>query len=148
MTIGSRIHKARKQAGKTQQLVADHFGISRAAVSQWEADDTTPGTKKLKQLAAFLNVPPQWLVFGDSAEEGGVSDKQSYNKEFVSRTRQARKHAGMTCAEVATVFGIREQAYIKYENRTPLPHYLLERFCILVRCDVEWLVMGRGRRYT
>ena len=74
--------------------------------------------------------------------------KESYNKEFVVRTRQARKHAGMTSVEVARMLGIKEPAYQKYENRTPLPHYLIERFCILVRCNVEWLVSGKGRRYT
>ncbi len=75
-------------------------------------------------------------------------DKDNYNRLFVARTRQAREYAGMTRAEVATMLGIKAPTYHKYENRTPLPHYLIERFCVLVRCNVEWLVTGQGRRYT
>ncbi|MCZ6465728.1 MAG: helix-turn-helix transcriptional regulator [Alphaproteobacteria bacterium] len=75
-------------------------------------------------------------------------DKDNYNRLFVARTRQAREYPGMKRAEVAMMLGIKEEAYKKYEYRSPLPTYLIGRFCVLVRCNVEWLVTGQGRRYT
>ena len=74
--------------------------------------------------------------------------KDNYNRLFVACTRQAREYPGMTRAEVAMMLGIKEEAYKKYEYRSPLPTYLIGRFCVLVRCNVEWLVTGQGRRYT
>ena len=43
-------------SSKSQQAVADHFGISRAAVSQWESDRTTPAIDRIIKLADFLNI--------------------------------------------------------------------------------------------
>ena len=41
----------RKKAGLTQQQVADHLGISDAAVVQWEKGKTFPKTEFLPKLA-------------------------------------------------------------------------------------------------
>lgn len=64
MSLGSRISEARDWAGKTQQEVADHFGISREAVSQWESGDTRPRSAKLSGLTRFLGVRLAWLLDG------------------------------------------------------------------------------------
>lgn len=48
------IYAARKKAGLTQQQVADHFGISDAAVVQWEKGRTFPRTEFLPKLAKLF----------------------------------------------------------------------------------------------
>ena len=63
-TLGDRIKEARRALGKTQQDVADQFGITRAAVQQWEDGDTTPRHQRLQKLARFLKVNPTWLITG------------------------------------------------------------------------------------
>ena len=73
MTLGSRISEARDWAGKTQQEVADHFAISREAVSQWESDDTRPRSAKLSELTRFLGVHPAWLLDGSGPMSGNAS---------------------------------------------------------------------------
>ncbi|MDP6088397.1 MAG: helix-turn-helix domain-containing protein [Nitrospinota bacterium] len=73
MTLGSRISEARDRAGKTQQEVADHFGITREAVSQWESDDTRPRSAKLSELTRFLGVHPAWLLDGFGPVSGNAS---------------------------------------------------------------------------
>lgn len=62
--MGRRIRQARLAAGLSQQRVADRFGISRAAVAQWEAGDTNPGTAKLEGVADVLGVRIEWLAIG------------------------------------------------------------------------------------
>lgn len=63
-----RIREARKSAGLSQQQVADHFGIQRPAVSQWEASDpgkrTTPGTERLAEFADLTKCGIEWLISG------------------------------------------------------------------------------------
>ena len=73
MTLGSRISEARDRAGKTQQEVADHFDISREAVSQWESDDTKPRSAKLSELMRYLGVHPAWLLDGSGPMSGNAS---------------------------------------------------------------------------
>jgi SOS-response transcriptional repressor LexA len=71
MSIGRRIAHARKEAALSQQAVADRFGISRAAVAQWESGDTHPGMTKLEGLAQVLNVHLEWLATGKGAKRAG-----------------------------------------------------------------------------
>lgn len=59
MSLSDDIKKARKSAGKTQQDVADHLGVSVQAVSQWENGRTLPGSAKLVQLAQFIGLQLQ-----------------------------------------------------------------------------------------
>lgn len=61
-TIGQRIRWARNNAGLTQQQVADHFGIARVSVTQWEGDKTAPESDKYPELARLLDVPVEWLI--------------------------------------------------------------------------------------
>jgi transcriptional regulator with XRE-family HTH domain len=68
--VGERIRAAREKAELTQQAIATHLGISRAAVAQWETDVTSPSIATVHDLARFLpgEVTAQWLAYG-------VSDK-------------------------------------------------------------------------
>lgn len=61
-TIGSRIKHARTARRLTQKQVADHFGIQRVSVTQWESDTTTPDVERIPALASFLNVSTDWLL--------------------------------------------------------------------------------------
>jgi len=70
MSIGRRVAHARKEASLSQQAVADRFGISRAAVAQWESGDTHPGMTKLEGLAQVLNVRLEWLATGKGSKRG------------------------------------------------------------------------------
>lgn len=62
--MGRRIRQARLAAGLSQQRIADRFGISRAAVAQWESEETNPGTAKLEGVADILGVRIEWLTTG------------------------------------------------------------------------------------
>lgn len=70
MSIGRRIAHARKEASLSQQAVADRFGISRAAVAQWESGDTHPGMTKLEGLAQVLDIRLEWLATGKGSKRG------------------------------------------------------------------------------
>lgn len=66
MTLGNRIKRARERLKPkpTQQDIADAFGISDKAVSQWERDETVPEHAKLAKLAELLHVSARWLLDG------------------------------------------------------------------------------------
>mgnify|MGYP002529984455 CR=1 FL=1 len=41
-TLGRRIQEARKAAGLSQESLGERLGVSRQAVSKWEADAAVP----------------------------------------------------------------------------------------------------------
>jgi DNA-binding XRE family transcriptional regulator len=70
----------------------------------------------------------------------------TYRKAFVQRVRAARTLASKEPAEMAKLLGVRKDTYHRYETRTLLPHYLLEKFCDLTGQELIWLVTGRHQR--
>ena len=41
-TLGRRIQEGRKSAGLSQEALGERLGVSRQAVSKWEADGAVP----------------------------------------------------------------------------------------------------------
>lgn len=71
-SLASRIRTARKEAGLTQEELADICSVSRAAVSLWESEDQVSGTKprykKLQLIAEHTNKSVQWFLDAEIAD--------------------------------------------------------------------------------
>src|SRR3974377_1672989 len=67
-TFGQMMLTLRTHIGLTQAGLADRLGVSRRAVSEWEAGSTYPKAEHLKQLIA-LGVQQQAFPAGREAEE-------------------------------------------------------------------------------
>lgn len=74
MGMGLRLRELREQAGLSQTELAKAVGVSRAAVSQWEADVTEPTTKRLAELSRVLNVAVDRLMAPNSRMREKVID--------------------------------------------------------------------------
>lgn len=57
MTYGEQIRKARERKRLTQEELAEQMGVSRQAVSKWEADKARPAASKLAALSEALELP-------------------------------------------------------------------------------------------
>lgn len=71
-TLGQRLTHARERAGMKQKEVAEHFGISSQAISQWEADRTRPDSQRLAGLARLFAVRLEWLIAGSGPVTPGA----------------------------------------------------------------------------
>lgn len=72
------------------------------------------------------------------------NEQLQFDEKLIARTHRLRKERGWTAQQMAIQLGIPAERYRKYEYRTPLPHYLLERFALAVGRDVEYLLFGRA----
>lgn len=64
MSLGDQIKRARAELGISQTAIAKQFGISRAAVAQWENGTTRPDHDKLVELAAMLKLSLSAMLEG------------------------------------------------------------------------------------
>lgn len=64
MSFGGRIKAARERLGYGQSKVADHFGVTVQAVSNWENNKDYPGGGRIPELRRFLRVTYSWLHEG------------------------------------------------------------------------------------
>ena len=60
--IGRTILQRRKRMGITQQTLAQHLGVSKAAVSKWESGQSFPDITLLPVLAAFFDCTVDALI--------------------------------------------------------------------------------------
>ena len=65
-TISTRIVSLRKDAGLSQQQLADDLNLSRRAVSLWETGRRAPDLQSALLLADYFHTTLDHLVKGDS----------------------------------------------------------------------------------
>lgn len=62
LTMGQRIAECRKQLGLSQEALGEKMGVSRQAISKWEADGAVPEIDKLITLSKLFGVSVGWLL--------------------------------------------------------------------------------------
>ncbi len=88
-----------------------------------------------------------WRVYGKIVglmeTVSPLHSRQIYNGQFCQRLSAFRKRAGYkTQADFAADLEIPTATYSKYEERTPLPHYLVSEACDLLDCGAYELFSG------
>jgi transcriptional regulator with XRE-family HTH domain len=63
-TFGDRLEAARKEAGLSQDHLAQHLGVRNSTVRAWEQDEWEPRGNRMQMLAGMLNVSLMWLMIG------------------------------------------------------------------------------------
>ena len=56
INIGRTIARERRRAGITQEALAEHLGVSKAAVSKWELGQSLPDMSLLPRIAAYFSL--------------------------------------------------------------------------------------------
>ena len=80
MMLPEKIQTCRKQAGLSQEQLAERLGVSRQAVSKWETGEATPELSKLAALCSVLNVSADWLlndIGPEPPQEDGAAKESS-----------------------------------------------------------------------
>jgi transcriptional regulator with XRE-family HTH domain len=72
MELNARIFKARKDAGLTQEELADAVGKTRGAVAQWESGEVRPRHTTLLAIAKATAKPFKWLESGIGDDSIGL----------------------------------------------------------------------------
>lgn len=62
MTLGEKLKEARKNAGLSQEQLAQKLCVSRAAVAKWETDKGLPDVGNLKAISKLLAVSVDFLL--------------------------------------------------------------------------------------
>lgn len=62
MTIGEKIYTLRKSNGWSQEELADRIGVTRQAISRWEADSAKPEADKIIELCDLFQISADYLL--------------------------------------------------------------------------------------
>ncbi len=98
--FGECLFKLRKNAGMSQEELAEHVGVHLNTISQWENGFFLPKTSKLKKLAEALNVTEVELLNGPV--------KQEFEVKIIMGVRNLPNATGMEVKENTCTYGIDE----------------------------------------
>ena len=70
MTLGQRIQEHRLRLELSQEALGERLGVSRQAVSKWEADAAVPDTDKLIALSKLFGLTLNELLQVEGPEGG------------------------------------------------------------------------------
>lgn len=75
--VGKNIARLRKEAGMTQEELAEKLSVTRQAVSGWERERTEPDLDMVQKAAEVFGVPAEELIYG-------VKEKSKIHRTTVS----------------------------------------------------------------
>lgn len=87
LTIGQRIAACRKNLGLSQEALGEKLGVSRQAISKWEADGAVPEIDKLIALSRLFHVSVGWLL-GVEEAEAPVEEKAAVSEELLRKIEE------------------------------------------------------------
>lgn len=76
MTLGQRIQEHRLRLGLSQAGLGEKLGVSRQAVSRWEADGAVPDTDKLIALSRLFGLTLNELLQVENPPEGAAEQER------------------------------------------------------------------------
>lgn len=89
MTLGEKLKEARKNAGLSQEQMAEKLCVSRAAVAKWETDKGIPDIMNLKAIAKLLDTSIDYLV-DDGMEMDFRVTKETVNQDDLQISGRCR----------------------------------------------------------
>lgn len=66
MSFGENIQKLRRQAGLSQEVVADKLSVTRQTISKWELDQSTPDLPYIVKLGELFGVTTDLMIKGEA----------------------------------------------------------------------------------
>lgn len=90
MTFGEKLKNARKNAGLSQEQLAQRLCVSRAAVAKWETDKGLPDILNLKAISRLLDVSIDSLLDDGEAMDFLVT-KESIDLNALELRGRARR---------------------------------------------------------
>lgn len=97
--IGTRIRMRRNQLGITQTTLADGMGISFQQIQKYEQGVNRVGGSRMAQIAARLEVDPNFFYQGAPGSQPGNAPVDSIMDEFMS------SKDGLVIAEAFVLIG-------------------------------------------
>ena len=91
MALGERIKACRQDAGMSQEKVAELVGVSRQAVTKWEANQSAPNTENLFKLAEIFGTTVDMLLASEDENKQSPAEQIYYLYKMEEEKKNAIK---------------------------------------------------------
>lgn len=99
MTLADKLKEARKNAGLTQNELAEKLSVSRQAVTKWELGKGIPDIDNLRTISKVLNVSIDFLLDNDEVLDQTVIREQINLGDYVKEGKLRNKKDAVVYAK-------------------------------------------------
>lgn len=89
MTFAEKLKSIRKQAGMSQEKLAEKLGVSRQAVTKWETDAGIPDIENIMAISALFDLSIDELL----SNEKGTKKRQNIFLRVLQSTILTNRNA-------------------------------------------------------
>lgn len=100
MAFSEKLYELRRKACLSQEQLAEQLGVSRQAISKWEAGKAMPESSTLISISNYFNVSLDYLV---------KEDYYAADEAVIKENTQAKKHSRYgkrVFGKVICIFGV------------------------------------------
>ena len=83
MTLAGKLKSIRKQAGMSQEQLAEKLGVSRQAVTKWETDAGIPDINNIQSLAKLFQISIDTLLSSDHHAQSLYESRIEYDIDML-----------------------------------------------------------------
>lgn len=135
MTLGEKLKDARKNAGLSQEQLAEKLCVSRAAVAKWETDKGYPDVMNLKAISKLLDISIDALL-DDGQDLDMLVTKEPIDLNALTPTGRARsKHDQAVLCRFPDADSITQLALIHQLNK-------IEWWADFLTCGLYTMIWG------
>lgn len=121
MDLQNKIYTCRKNAGLSQEALAERIGVSRQAISKWETGEATPEVAKLLSLAKTFGVTTDWMLSDEPDLPANEPETEPIIEEEPPVDDTTAGQSEETPEPIAEELPPPEQEPVKEDNVTPEP---------------------------
>lgn len=125
-TMGQRIATERKKLGISQEQLGEKTGVSRQAISKWEADAAIPEIDKLIAMSRLFGVSVGWLLGVEeipAAQPDELSETQLKTVEEIVKRYQQKSASNRLLIALVGIIGIAAICITSFFSRPPATNY-------------------------
>lgn len=125
LSFGQRMRMLRKEAGLTQNDLAEKLLVSVQSISKWECDNTMPDISQIVPLAAVLNVTTDCLLGVGTDEKADRERLEKEIEDIVFNNGDERGYENSSSRKACVVYREYLKKYpLDYQAKLGLVHYL------------------------
>lgn len=124
--------RLRKEKGLSQAEVAEELGVTRQAVSRWEAGRTFPSMEKQLALSRLYGVSPEELYRKTEEEAAPPDEEEQKTEETRSLPQKKRSHKNIWRVTLAAVIFAGVLLWGKLTNSMGIAKMILEFGALLI----------------
>lgn len=140
MTLAGKLKSIRKQAGMSQEQLAEKLGVSRQAVTKWETDAGIPDIENVMAISALFNISIDDLLSNEKAAKQSTDYLfESITEYDVDESKRFDMKFGGQSSLCYRAVRVRKSVFVLHRILFPRFRMILRSKLMILEKELMWM---------